>query len=164
MGENGAGKTTLVKLLGRLYDPSAGTITVDGHDLRTLDAGAWRTSIAVIFQDFLQYYLTAAENIGFGQVDALDDQRADRRRRRPQRGRTPDRAPAAGIPEVPGPSLRGWGAALRRRVAARRPGPRLHARFPHSGARRADRCSRRPHAEYDVFSHLVNSPRAAPWC
>lgn len=75
VGENGAGKTTLVKMLARLYDPDVGSITVDGQDLRSLDAEAWRGNIAVIFQDFLQYYLTAAENIGFGQVDALDNTR-----------------------------------------------------------------------------------------
>jgi ATP-binding cassette subfamily B protein len=73
VGENGAGKTTLVKLLSRLYDPDSGCITVDGRDLRQLDAESWRRHIAVIFQDFIRYYLTAAENIGFGQVDALDD-------------------------------------------------------------------------------------------
>lgn len=73
VGENGAGKTTLVKMLARLYDPDSGCVTVDGRDLRQLDAESWRRHIAVIFQDFIQYYLTAAENIGFGQVDALDD-------------------------------------------------------------------------------------------
>jgi ATP-binding cassette subfamily B protein len=73
VGENGAGKTTLVKLLARLYDPVTGCITVDGRDLRQLDTEAWRRHIAVIFQDFIQYYLTAAENIGFGQVDSLED-------------------------------------------------------------------------------------------
>ncbi|HLJ68526.1 MAG TPA: ABC transporter ATP-binding protein [Chloroflexota bacterium] len=74
VGENGAGKTTLVKMLTRLYEPDGGRITVDGYDLRDLDAGAWRRQIAVIFQDFIHYYLTAAENIGFGQIEALDDQ------------------------------------------------------------------------------------------
>ena len=73
VGENGAGKTTLVKMLARLYDPDSGCVTVDGRDLRQLDAESWRRHIAVIFQDFIQYYLTAAENIGFGQVDALND-------------------------------------------------------------------------------------------
>jgi ATP-binding cassette subfamily B protein len=73
VGENGAGKTTLVKLLARLYDPNCGRITVDGDDLRELDVEAWRQQIAVIFQDFIQYYLTAAENIGFGRIESLDD-------------------------------------------------------------------------------------------
>lgn len=74
VGENGSGKTTLVKLLARLYDPDSGRVTVDGRDVREFDAGAWRRQIGVVFQDFVQYYLTAAENIGLGRVDALDDQ------------------------------------------------------------------------------------------
>jgi ATP-binding cassette subfamily B protein len=73
VGENGAGKTTLVKLLARLYDPDSGQVSVDGEDVRELDAGAWRQQIAVIFQDFIEYYLTVAENIGFGHIEALDD-------------------------------------------------------------------------------------------
>jgi ATP-binding cassette subfamily B protein len=73
VGENGAGKTTLVKLLARLYDPTAGRITVDGVDLRTIDAVAWRRQVAVVFQDFVQYFFSAAENIGLGWVEALDD-------------------------------------------------------------------------------------------
>jgi ATP-binding cassette subfamily B protein len=74
VGENGAGKTTLVKLLARLYDPDHGQVTIDGVDLRDLDVAAWREQIAVIFQDFIQYYFTVAENIGFGKIEALDDQ------------------------------------------------------------------------------------------
>ena len=73
VGENGAGKTTLAKLLCRLYDPDSGTITWDGRDLRTCDPDELRTRIAVIFQDFMRYDLAARENIGFGDVSALDD-------------------------------------------------------------------------------------------
>ncbi len=73
MGENGAGKTTLIKLLCRLYDPESGTITWDGRDLRTCDPDDLRSRIAVIFQDFVRYDLTARENIGFGDVTAMDD-------------------------------------------------------------------------------------------
>nr|HID14719.1 ABC transporter ATP-binding protein [Anaerolineae bacterium] len=73
VGENGAGKTTLVKLLTRLYDPTEGHITLDGVDLREYDLGSLRQCIGVIFQDFMRYYLPARENIGFGQVEALDD-------------------------------------------------------------------------------------------
>lgn len=65
VGENGAGKTTLVKLLARLYDPTDGKILVDGLDLRDLDATAWQRRVAAVFQDFVRYPLTAAENIGF---------------------------------------------------------------------------------------------------
>ncbi|HEY1070540.1 MAG TPA: ABC transporter ATP-binding protein [Thermomonas sp.] len=73
VGENGAGKTTLVKLLARLYDPDEGRILLDGRDLRDYDLERLRASIGVIFQDFVRYHLTAAENIGVGRIEALDD-------------------------------------------------------------------------------------------
>ncbi|WP_149193616.1 ABC transporter ATP-binding protein [Luteimonas suaedae] len=73
VGENGAGKTTLVKLLARLYDPDEGRILLDGHDLRAYDLDELRANIGVIFQDFVRYHLTAAENIGVGRIDAMDD-------------------------------------------------------------------------------------------
>ncbi|MGP4115399.1 ABC transporter ATP-binding protein [Streptomyces sp. 4N509B] len=66
VGLNGAGKTTLVKLLTRLYDPTAGRITVDGRDLAELDPAAWHRRLAVIFQDFVRYELSAADNIALG--------------------------------------------------------------------------------------------------
>ena len=72
VGPNGAGKTTLIKLLSRLYDPTEGTILIDGIDIRELDPLDLRQRIGVIFQDFVRYHLAASENIGFGQVEALD--------------------------------------------------------------------------------------------
>ena len=72
-GENGAGKTTLVKLLARLYDPDEGRILLDGRDLRDYDLDALRGSIGVIFQDFVRYNLTAADNIAVGRIEARDD-------------------------------------------------------------------------------------------
>ena len=66
VGENGSGKTTLVKLLCRLYDPTGGNITIDGVDLRQFETKALRHEIAVIFQDYVHYHLTARENIWFG--------------------------------------------------------------------------------------------------
>ncbi len=76
VGENGAGKTTIVKLLTRLYDPSEGTILIDGADLRDQDLDDWRRQSAAIFQDFSRYHLTARENIGLGDVARLDDMTA----------------------------------------------------------------------------------------
>src|SRR4029078_12159397 len=66
VGENGAGKTTLVKLLTRLYDPDEGRILLDGHDLRDYDLAELRSNMGVIFQDFVRYHLTAADNIAVG--------------------------------------------------------------------------------------------------
>jgi ATP-binding cassette subfamily B protein len=74
IGENGAGKTTLVKLLARLYDPTAGRILLDGVDLRDYDVENLRREIGVIFQDFMRYEMVIRENVGFGNIDSLDDQ------------------------------------------------------------------------------------------
>jgi len=76
VGHNGAGKTTLIKLLSRLYDPTEGSILIDGIDLRDIDPLALRQKIGVIFQDFVRYHLPARENIGFGQIEAADDMEA----------------------------------------------------------------------------------------
>jgi ATP-binding cassette subfamily B protein len=73
VGENGAGKTTLVKLLTRLYDPDEGRILLDGHDLRDYDLETLRGNMGVIFQDFVRYNLSAADNIAVGRIDARDD-------------------------------------------------------------------------------------------
>jgi len=73
VGENGAGKTTVVKLLARLYDPDEGRILLDGHDLREYDLFALRASIGVIFQDFVRYHLSAADNIAVGRIEARED-------------------------------------------------------------------------------------------
>jgi ATP-binding cassette subfamily B protein len=73
VGENGAGKTTLVKLLARLYDPDEGRILLDGHDLREYNLDALRGNLGVIFQDFVRYNLSAADNIAVGRIAARDD-------------------------------------------------------------------------------------------
>src|SRR5262247_2507260 len=57
VGLNGAGKTTLAKLLCRLYDPQAGSIEVDGADLRELALDDWRRRLAAVFQDFIRFEL-----------------------------------------------------------------------------------------------------------
>lgn len=73
VGLNGAGKTTLIKLLTRLYDPCEGQILLDGVDLREYDLTSLQQRFGVIFQDFVRYQFTIQENIGFGQIDALQD-------------------------------------------------------------------------------------------
>lgn len=69
VGANGAGKTTLVKTLARLYEPSAGRILVDELDLCQLDPQVWRTYLAAVFQDFVQYPLSARENLTLGAIE-----------------------------------------------------------------------------------------------
>ena len=73
VGLNGAGKTTLIKLLTRLYDPTEGQVLLDGVDLREYDLASLHQRFGVVFQDFVRYQFTVRENIGFGQVDSLDD-------------------------------------------------------------------------------------------
>lgn len=72
VGENGSGKTTLIKLLTRLYQPSEGTIYLEGLDLREWDIDTLRKKIGVIFQDFARYQLLVGENIGIGDVEDLE--------------------------------------------------------------------------------------------
>ncbi|MEU6425260.1 ABC transporter ATP-binding protein [Microbispora sp. NPDC046973] len=73
VGRNGAGKSTLVKLLCRMYDPERGAILWDGVDLRDLDPAELRSRISAVFQDYMEYDLTAAENIGLGDPAHLGD-------------------------------------------------------------------------------------------
>ena len=74
IGENGAGKTTLVKLLARLYDPTEGSILLDGVDLRDYSAEDLAREIGVIFQDYMRYDMLVKDNIGLGRVEMLADQ------------------------------------------------------------------------------------------
>ena len=73
VGHNGAGKTTLVKLLTRLYEPTAGQILLDGVPLEEYDTQDVRRHISVIFQDFVHYEMAVRENVGFGYVEELDN-------------------------------------------------------------------------------------------
>lgn len=83
VGANGAGKTTLVKLLCRLYDPGSGRITLDGEDLRSYAAQDLRSQVAVVFQDYVCYYLTARDNVWLGRHElSRDDPRLDEAARR----------------------------------------------------------------------------------
>jgi ATP-binding cassette subfamily B protein len=106
VGDNGAGKTTLVKLLSRLYDPTGGRITVDGTDLRQLDPGEWTRRVAAIFQDFVHYHLTAADNVGFGALRLAGDREALVRAAR-----------RAGAEELVEALPRGWDTVLSREFA-----------------------------------------------
>jgi ATP-binding cassette subfamily B protein len=76
VGENGAGKTTLVKLLCRLYQPDGGGIDVDGVDLARFPLADWRARIAVGFQDFVRFELTARETVGVGDLPRIDSDEA----------------------------------------------------------------------------------------
>ncbi|GCE45374.1 ATP-binding cassette subfamily B protein/ATP-binding cassette subfamily C protein [Thermosporothrix hazakensis] len=66
VGENGAGKSTIIKLLCRFYDPDEGRILWDGQDIRLFELVLWRERIAAVFQDFLRYPGTLADNIAIG--------------------------------------------------------------------------------------------------
>ena len=79
VGENGSGKTTLVKLLCRLYDPSSGTISVDGTSVKNFCVEDHRGHIGVIFQDYAKYHLTVKENIGLGDIKNSPDDTTIRR-------------------------------------------------------------------------------------
>ncbi|HEY7962605.1 MAG TPA: ABC transporter ATP-binding protein [Steroidobacteraceae bacterium] len=74
VGENGSGKTTLIKLLTRLYAPTAGRILLDGQDLAEWDEAALRERIGVIFQDFVRYQMLVGENVGAGDDRYFEDE------------------------------------------------------------------------------------------
>ncbi len=76
VGRNGAGKTTLFKLICRLYDPVQGRILVDGVDIRDYDPTDLRAQIGGMFQDYVTYQATAAENIGLGDLEDIGDRTA----------------------------------------------------------------------------------------
>ncbi|MDJ0798457.1 MAG: ABC transporter ATP-binding protein [Calothrix sp. MO_167.B12] len=76
VGENGSGKTTLIKLLCRLYDPTAGKIAIDGIDLRNFKIAELRREISVIFQDYAKYNFTAQENIWLGNTELAPEAEA----------------------------------------------------------------------------------------
>ncbi|HEY2899491.1 MAG TPA: ABC transporter ATP-binding protein [Polyangia bacterium] len=72
-GDNGAGKSTLIHLLMRLYEPTEGAIFYGGTNLREINGDELRRRIGAVFQDFVRYQFTAAENIGLGWVPAMGD-------------------------------------------------------------------------------------------
>jgi ATP-binding cassette, subfamily B, bacterial len=88
VGENGSGKTTLIKLLTRLYAPSAGRILLDGRDLAEWQEAALRERIGVIFQDFARYQMLVGENVGAGDERYFEDE--GRWREAAEKGRAGD--------------------------------------------------------------------------
>lgn len=76
VGENGAGKSTLVKLLCKLYEPTAGQVLVDGAPLGRMSADAWRSRLAGAFQDFFRFEFLARRSVGVGDVVREGDEPA----------------------------------------------------------------------------------------
>jgi ATP-binding cassette subfamily B protein len=76
VGENGAGKTTLVKLLAKMYEPTAGAIFVDDVPLWRVSADTWRSRMAGAFQDFFRFEFRARQTVGLGDVPRIEDERA----------------------------------------------------------------------------------------
>jgi ATP-binding cassette subfamily B protein len=79
VGESGSGKSTLAKVIAGLYVPTSGSVAWDDIDVARLDVVAVRRTVAVVFQDFVRYQLSAAANIGLGAPGAVDDREAIRR-------------------------------------------------------------------------------------
>ncbi len=76
VGENGSGKSTLAKLLAGLYRPDVGSVAWDGVDISSFDQTEFSRQVAIIFQDFLRYHLSASDNIGLGRHEAAGDREA----------------------------------------------------------------------------------------
>ncbi|QZT62064.1 ABC transporter ATP-binding protein [Mycolicibacterium austroafricanum] len=74
VGTTGAGKTTIAKLITRFYDPVAGTVTLDGTDLRDVAQAELRRHVVMVTQENFMFGGTVADNIRFGRPDATDDE------------------------------------------------------------------------------------------
>uniref|UniRef100_A0A6Q2ZJP2 ABC-type xenobiotic transporter n=1 Tax=Esox lucius TaxID=8010 RepID=A0A6Q2ZJP2_ESOLU len=73
VGASGCGKSTTIQLLQRFYDPDLGQITLDGHDIRTLNVKWLRENIGIVSQEPVLFGTTIAENIRYGKADATDE-------------------------------------------------------------------------------------------
>jgi ATP-binding cassette subfamily B protein/subfamily B ATP-binding cassette protein MsbA len=74
VGPSGAGKTTFCNLVARFYDPTSGSVSLDGRDLRDIVANSYRSLLGIVEQDIFLFDGTIAENIGYGRRDATRDQ------------------------------------------------------------------------------------------
>jgi len=74
VGTTGAGKTTIAKLIARFYDPTAGSVTLDGVDLRDIAQSELRRHVVMVTQENFMFEGTIADNIRFGRPDASDDE------------------------------------------------------------------------------------------
>ncbi|MEM7734472.1 MAG: ABC transporter ATP-binding protein, partial [Deinococcota bacterium] len=74
VGPTGAGKSTLANLLARFYDPQAGQIKLDGHDLKDISLASLRRNLSVVQQDVFLFYASVAENIRFARPNATDEE------------------------------------------------------------------------------------------
>ena len=74
VGPSGAGKTTISALIPRLYDVTAGAITIDGHDIRAITLESLRNSIGVVMQDAHLFHETIAQNLRYAKADATDEE------------------------------------------------------------------------------------------
>ena len=177
VGANGAGKTTLVKLLARLHDPVNGRITADGRDVEQLDASEWQQRIAVVFQDFNRYSISARDNIAYGSIAHRDDLEGIEAAALAVRSARVHRAPSEGLGHDLVPRILrrnrplGWpmAAPCPRPGTVRGPAPRWRA-----CARRADvvdgrarggrvlRAFHRAHAGPDDGHHLPSLLDGAP--
>ncbi|HEY5426798.1 MAG TPA: ABC transporter ATP-binding protein [Candidatus Tumulicola sp.] len=74
VGPSGAGKTTITQLVPRFYDPQAGRVLVDGHDVKTITLESLRRDIGIVTQETYLFHDTIANNLRYGKPDATDDQ------------------------------------------------------------------------------------------
>src|SRR5207237_3699927 len=81
VGGTGAGKSTLLSLVPRFYDPTAGRLTLDGHDIREITKKSLRQQIAIVLQDTLLFSTTVRENIAYGRPDATEKEIREAARR-----------------------------------------------------------------------------------
>ena len=154
VGHNGAGKTTLIKLLSRLYDPTEGTILIDGIDIRELDPLDLRQKIGVIFQDFVRYHLPVSENIGFGQIEAADRHGQDHRIGAQERGRRDDRKSSGRVRNHARPLVSRRPRAVPRPMAEDRAGARFYARRGNIWSWTSPPRRWTLQTEYEIFQHF----------